>query len=969
MKRQLLVWFGFMATTLILPIVILISGIWYMRVLGQELKLRDFESDASELLESMRYVSDIEKYLCKNISEIFDLNASSNQLAVALPRFLREHALAAKYLVWSEDGEIFASNFDTRQLASDAKQTFLIMRDVVSNPDQAKKMSETTLASLRLFFGPDFFPRYYHMCFSGRFLSLLRTDVSKKRPLVWANFARDYGLCVFFDHEVIEGDSGLHHFVKQKKHDLPLGYLDAGHIVSNVDGLAEKLQPFFAGLKGNYSRIHEYAGYLIVTNFISSSRIGFCAIKTETVANSSFSTFFKSILVVMMLVILLFSVFSYRLIVDQKNVTISLTRQLLILFVVSNLLPGFVLLVIGSDYLQQLRRSLINSSFDSSSSYLQNIDELYISEYTVQKERMQKALPALVGALKKNRINKKSIKNFLRKQNPQPYRFFLVASDSGIVANHRGILKHGKVKTAFTKAFRDDKVLINTSDAIRKIGVFALNTLNQKPVDKKIGAEVEFIVETLTQKTPLELTQKFIDIDLFWQWALGHRTYPTYTQMLKIFDSELYDYLLLYLWDAYQMECVFMDRLYQNLNRNEFGLKILAVDERFARAYPAEALQNKRIRDFLLKMRDRTITKPEFCDINGENYLLTGHKCIYMQNMRLLALYPVARIDAQVGEKRSLLLMFVLVSLLISVSLGLFVSGSITGPLATLQIGVEAMSQRDFAHRLPDLGGDEFGHLARIFNETLVDLEEMHVARIVQEKIMTRMEKPLAVGNLQIYGQTISLSGMGGDYFELFTAADEKPAVLLGDVAGSGVATSLILAFVKSAVMQLHKYSADSSLFLTRLNRLMIKSARARQKKAFSCQYLHVVNDSQIDIASAGLPYPLLVDHLKLTAKPVELPAQPLGITASQHLTKLCLSLPPKNSLVCFTGGFIGHGSFAYDKMLDLIRNSTDDDPKQFCQNCFNKYFELVARNECRDDISLLIIHHPEVSEHGKQDN
>ncbi|EKD81903.1 MAG: hypothetical protein ACD_39C01579G0001, partial [uncultured bacterium] len=591
-------WLKLMSITLLLPLVILATGSWYMASLGRELRFRAFETEADETLESMRYVAATEKYLCKSLSDVFDQNPGGDQLKNALETFLKSHELTCRYLIWSADGNVQHSNFDWQQFSGDWKLAFKDMNSVVDRPAFVKQMPATSLQNLRQIFGPNFFPRYYHMCFSDRYLKLLRTDASQNRPMVWLNINHNYGLSVFFEYEVLESDCGLRHFTFNTDRQLLLGYLDPERVMTGTPGLAAELQPHLERLRGSFSRVHELAGYQLVTNFISRTRTGFCAVKTSQIERGEFVVWFNAVLAAMLAVMLVFAIISYRLIVSRASVSMRLTRQLLLLFVVSNLLPGFVLLVIGSDYLQQFRQSLISSSFNQSNSYLQNIDELYISELTAQKDNMEKAQPELIAALAKNQVNRASIRGFLDKQQPQPYRFFLVASDSGIVASSRGILKNGKVHEAFLKSFRKDEIRVNTADAMHKLGSYVLNTLNKRAVSKKVGTEVEFVVESMAQKRPLEMIQMFLELDSFWEWALGTRTYPTYLKMIKIFDPGLYDYLLLYLWDAYELEIKFMSRIYHNLNRNEFGLKIVAVDERFEQAFPPEALQNRRLKEF-----------------------------------------------------------------------------------------------------------------------------------------------------------------------------------------------------------------------------------------------------------------------------------------------------------------------------------------------------------------------------------
>lgn len=51
---------------------------------------------------------------------------------------------------------------------------------------------------------------------------------------------------------------------------------------------------------------------------------------------------------------------SYRVTVYQTRISLKLRSQLLLLFAVAGILPGFLLFVSGSDYLQQLRVGLLN---------------------------------------------------------------------------------------------------------------------------------------------------------------------------------------------------------------------------------------------------------------------------------------------------------------------------------------------------------------------------------------------------------------------------------------------------------------------------------------------------------------------------------------------------------------------------------------------------------------------------------
>ncbi|MBU1105317.1 MAG: SpoIIE family protein phosphatase, partial [Candidatus Riflebacteria bacterium] len=374
--------------------------------------------------------------------------------------------------------------------------------------------------------------------------------------------------------------------------------------------------------------------------------------------------------------------------------------------------------------------------------------------------------------------------------------------------------------------------------------------------------------------------------------------------------------------------------------------------------FPEEILQNQRLKDFSLKLRERAVNRPEFCVLDGVEYLLAGHKCILMSTIRLLALFPVARVDQQVASKKQLLTWLVLISLLISISLGLFVSGSILRPLGALQLGITALRERNFAYRLPDLGGDEFGHLASIFNDTLVDLEEMHVASIVQEKLMTQMAEPLSAGKLNFFGQTISLAGMGGDYFEVCETDQGTPSLVLGDVPERGAGTSLILAFVKSAIMQLHELSSEPEDFVAGLHDLILRSSREGQYKTFCLQYIVFGNGSELQIVNAGLPNPIIIDHRADVLTELRLQSLPAGSPENANWKSTCVKLEEGQSLVCFTGGILRNAAVNAEQIADLLRRTKSADPQTFSSHFLEEYFKLVSRGECADDVSLLIIHH-----------
>ncbi len=779
-----------------------------------------------------------------------------------MEKFSADHGLNLQFFINSADGGIHFSNFPLEPFKADMKAAFTAMLKFKNKGFRGGEQGipPDVYANLRLLYGPHFFPRYFHNCFSGKNITLRRGHADAGKPLLWMNFCDTAGLSVFLPHDVLDSYCGVRFHVGKNAGRLITGYISDGQVSCRDPDLALAMREQADILQKSLSSIIRLPGYYLLVNYIDSTMTVFCAVRAGEIEAVSISSLTGFLALLMLAGFALIARFSYLAIVMGRSFSLRLQKQLLLLFLASNALPGFVVYTIGSDYLQQFRSGLVADCYNAGMAYLQNIDELYGNEFTIQKGRIENALEEFRSQLKVKGIVRGAVKKFIDVQTPRPYAFYLVASSSGFVASERGILRDEKLHEAFSPGFKSDKVRINTMKAMYKIGTYVLATLNKQPLSSKAGTEAEIVSETLTQRSPTELIRAFADHGSFSEWGLGAKRHPTYVNMLQLFDKAVYDYLLFYLWDSDDLEMSFISRVFHSINRNELGLKVMAVEERFYVGYPDEILTDSRLRSFALKLRDRNVARPENCMFKGEPCILFGHKCVALANIRLLGLLPLSLIDSQVEDKRRLLSLLAFVSLLISMSVGLFIAGSILQPLGELQAGVTALNERNFAWRVPDLGGDEFGHLAMIFNETLVDLEELHVASQVQEKLVTSMSEPQKVGCLQYFCRAGMASGFSGEYFDLVDGDDGNCRLVFGRALDYGVAGSLVLAFVRSATMQLQGKLNNPVVFIASMAALLKKSRENACGASVQLQSFLLMPDGRVNSAGLNMPRMMLYD-------------------------------------------------------------------------------------------------------------
>ena len=97
--------------------------------------------------------------------------------------------------------------------------------------------------------------------------------------------------------------------------------------------------------------------------------------------------------------------------------------------------------------------------------------------------------------------------------------------------------------------------------------------------------------------------------------------------------------------------------------------------------------------------------------------------------------------------------------------------------------------------------------------------EELDDARKIQLSMLPRSEPRIPW--LDVAGISIPASEVGGDYFDYFTISETKQAIVVGDVAGHGVASGLLLSGVRSCLHLLHESELEPVEILGKIDRML----------------------------------------------------------------------------------------------------------------------------------------------------
>ncbi len=159
------------------------------------------------------------------------------------------------------------------------------------------------------------------------------------------------------------------------------------------------------------------------------------------------------------------------------------------------------------------------------------------------------------------------------------------------------------------------------------------------------------------------------------------------------------------------------------------------------------------------------------------------------------------------------------------------ISHGMTRHLTALDTGVHQLAAGNFKTRVPVRSRDEFGSLAKAFNQMAEDLErhqalvveqerlrkELELSRLIQTEMLPRA--PLRLGAAEIKGISIPAREVGGDFFNYFALPDGRMALLVGDVSGKGVSAALLMANVQATLRARLPRESDLARLAAELDR------------------------------------------------------------------------------------------------------------------------------------------------------
>lgn len=265
-------------------------------------------------------------------------------------------------------------------------------------------------------------------------------------------------------------------------------------------------------------------------------------------------------------------------------------------------------------------------------------------------------------------------------------------------------------------------------------------------------------------------------------------------------------------------------------------------------------------------------------------------------------------------------------------------------------------SDREFVYRYDDIPR----HVRRIAERERQRVE-LETARNIQSSILP--ELPPRLNGVDVAHCYLPASEVGGDFYDCLALEDGRLALAVGDVAGHGVSSGLVMAMTRSALAVQVTFDPEVAAVFATLNRVVHQSARKRLL-ATLCYALLDPRRRELVYGSAGHLFPYRVSAAG-QVQSLESIAYPLGVRALLEIQQRSVRLEAEDTLVLFSDGVPearrpeDDEQFGFDRFEASLRRHAGQQPERVRDGVLADLKAFTGDVPREDDLTLLVLRLP----------
>lgn len=340
--------------------------------------------------------------------------------------------------------------------------------------------------------------------------------------------------------------------------------------------------------------------------------------------------------------------------------------------------------------------------------------------------------------------------------------------------------------------------------------------------------------------------------------------------------------------------------------------------------------------------------------------------------------FVLSRPELGAGLQTAMIAVAVLFTLIYAVAF--LIAGSmivsVTRSTARLTRGARLVAAGNLDHRIPVRRLDQLGDLASSFNGMAASVQSMlaevrEKERLARELELAReIQRSLLPSSEQVYGASTLYAAfrpateVGGDYFDVFPHGHDRLMVAIGDVAGHGLSTGLLMASLKATLATLVGEGYHGAELVRRVHHVL-QSQRPRRTTATLAVVEVDLSKGTVEVANAGHPPALLAAPTGGLLE-VGIGSIPLGSPMIGPSSETA-AFPPGSRLLMYSDGIpeapdAGGDPFGYDRLAEAF-SRTSALPAELVVGAILAELEThTGTGQPKDDITVLLLDHPDIT-------
>ena len=233
--------------------------------------------------------------------------------------------------------------------------------------------------------------------------------------------------------------------------------------------------------------------------------------------------------------------------------------------------------------------------------------------------------------------------------------------------------------------------------------------------------------------------------------------------------------------------------------------------------------------------------------------------------------------------------------------------------------------------------------------------QDLELARQIQSKLLP--PRDIALEDWDTHYRYEPFGAVGGDYCELIALGDGKSLFFaVGDVAGKGVAASLLMTHLSATFRSLLSLDLPLVDVISRANRLFCESTAAAHYATLACGR---ATANGVELCNAGHCTPLLLRQHR--TERFEATGLPLGLFCGGQYTVTHISLDEGDSLVLYSDGITEAqdregNEYEEQRLIRSLRDRFDRDAGGMADGVLRDVARFRGTRPPNDDMSLLIV-------------